>query len=178
MVASTETRLCEQCVTERPLGDFRRRSRNGSARMRQCRGCHNEDERRRRANRQARAKNGRMTKSLTKLSEERNNKRLEKLARAVFDEFGGLAGFVAAFAAYRAKAMKRGGLAALRSFEFVLRMQQYLAERQSEPDDLTEEEIVESTTDALVRLVRSHPELAVAAAMKLGWVVEPSRGQF
>ncbi len=30
----------------------------------------------------------------------------------------------------------------------------------------------------LVRLVKPHPELAVAAAMELGWAVEPSRGQF
>jgi hypothetical protein len=95
-MSTSEARMCETCLTPRAIADFRLRSRGGTRRMRQCNRCHAAAERQRRAAKRDR----RLAQVLTRLKSERSQKRIMAVCDAMLAEFGGVAGFVAAWRDY------------------------------------------------------------------------------
>ena len=116
-----------------------------------------------------------MAKFLTQLKNEHSNERLELLASVMFHHFGGMQGFVAAWANYHKRAMEEGGFAAFRCFESVIRLLQYCEENRPDPSEMTDEELQRSMMEHIKRLIQQHPELAVAAANEIGWRVTPDQ---
>ena len=65
-IPAAPTRLCESCFHTRPLAEFRRRKQGSDHRVRQCRQCHNEFERYRRAAVRARLSKRKMARDLSR----------------------------------------------------------------------------------------------------------------
>jgi hypothetical protein len=87
-------RVCEGCLSPKPLTEFRLRNHGGIVRMARCRDCHNRAERERRSRIRRRDADRRLSHLLAKVQSERSNKRLVVLCNAMLDEFGGIRGFV------------------------------------------------------------------------------------
>ena len=168
-----ETRFCEGCASVKPITEFRRRSRNGQKRLKRCRDCHNRAERKRRAAKRAETEQRSVAKYLTQLRNEDSNERLERLVSVMFQRFGGMQGFLKAWDSYHQLAVAKGGYAAFRCFESIFRLVQYCEESRPDPGQMSEEEVQRSMIEELKRLIRQHPELAVAAAREIGWTIRP-----
>jgi len=172
-----DTKLCELCVSVKPFTEFRRRSRNGSARLNQCRQCHNTAERERRSGKRTRHNHRLMAKCLTKVKNEQNNDRLELLCGFMFDQFGGLEGFTAAWCDYRRRAMQQGGYAAFRVFQSLFRLAEYCDANRPDMSALSDEQLQQAWEENTKELIQQHPELAVTAADQIGWTVIPPLAQ-
>ncbi|QDT51692.1 hypothetical protein Pan258_57840 [Symmachiella dynata] len=168
------TRLCEQCLTAKPISQFRRRTQSGSARLHQCRDCHNAYERARLSRKRQQRDDRRISKALTQIKNESNGKRLELLCAMLVRQFGGTEGFASAWFNFHQRAAERGQAAALRSFESVFRLLKYCDENRDEPADLSDEDLRKAVLEETKDLLRREPELAVAAAREIGWTVIPS----
>ena len=173
MIVAADSRFCEQCVSVKPLAEFRRRSRNGSARLNQCRECHNQSERKRRATKRSKHDHRRMAKYLTQLKNERSNARVELLLGVMIEQFGGTQGFLAAWSDYHHRAMHQGGFAAFRCFQSVARLMQFCEQNHADPGELSDEELEQTIMDHTKHLIQQNPVLAVAAADQIGWTVIP-----
>lgn len=172
--AADTTRLCEQCLTAKPINQFRRRTQSGSARLHQCRDCHNAYERARLARKRQQRNDGRISKALTQIKNESNSKRLEVLCAMFVQHFGGTEGFTEAWFDFHNRVADRGQAAALRSFEAVFRLLKYCDEHRDEPADIGDEELEEAVLEETKELILREPELAVAAAREIGWTVIPA----
>lgn len=171
----SDARFCEQCLSVKPINEFRRRSRNGLTRLNQCRACHAARERERRAKRNKLADRRRVAKCLTHLKNETSNKRLRLLADVMLNRFGGLQGFVLAWTEYVHHAQKQGGFASFRCLQSFLRLAQYCEENAPDLSQLSDDELQAQTDEHLRRLIAAEPALALAAAESLGWtIVQPA----
>jgi hypothetical protein len=98
---------------------------------------------------------------------------LELISAVMIEQFGGMQGFVAAWGEYYRHAMEQGGLAAIRCFESVIRLIRYFDEKRPDPGDLTDEALEQAMMEQAMRLIQQRPEIAVAAAVEIGWTVIP-----
>ncbi len=171
---SAPMRLCEQCLTAKPISQFRRRTQSGSARLHQCRDCHNAYERARLARKRQQRDDRRVSKALTQIKNESNSKRLELLCAMLVQQFGGTEGFAAAWFNFHCRAANRGQAAALRSFKAISRLLKYSEENRDDPGDLSDEDLERAVLDETKELILREPELAVAAAEQIGWTVIPA----
>ena len=169
----TTTRFCEYCLRVLPLTEFRRRRAGGTVRMRECRACHNQSERDRRARKQAGQSRKQVGKYLTRLNDDLTNKQIRLLCSAMISHFGGLQGFIGAWSDYYQYARKQRGLGAYRCLESVIRLMQYCEENRRDTSEMTDEELTCSIREDLRGLIQQCPELAVTAASEIGWRVEP-----
>jgi len=109
--------------------------------MHECRACHNEAERDRRSKvRELRDRRG-MASVLTRLANERDNRRVELLCAAMCRDFGGTAGFVAAWSGYWQRAKLQCGPATVRCMMAFMRLVQYCDEHRPDPSMLTDDEL-------------------------------------
>jgi hypothetical protein len=115
-------RLCEFCFHTRPLAEFRRRKRGSEHRVRQCRRCHNEFERYRRAAVRARLSKRQMARDLSRVRDASSSNRVKALCAEVVRGYGGAEGFARAWAACLHGDLQRGGLAAIRHLEATVRL--------------------------------------------------------
>ena len=86
---------------------------------------------------------------------------------------GGLQGFIGAWSDYYQYAVKQRGLGAYRCLESVIRLMQYCEENRRDTSEMTDEELTCSIREDIRGLIQQCPELAVTAARKIGWRVEP-----
>lgn len=114
-----------------------------------------------------------MATALSQLKNEPNDKKLELIAGAMFRQFGGLQGFLAAWTTYTDRALAQGGSAACRCFEAVFRLVQYCETKSPDLSDVSDEDLERSLMQSTENLILQHPELAVRAAHQLGWTVIP-----
>ncbi len=132
MDSSSVTRLCEHCLLRRPLHEFRRRHAGGNQRLSQCRDCHNAAERVRRGLTRAKATRSQLAKSLTKLRHRRTDLQLKGLGREMVGVFGGVSGIVEEWRRCLHEDLARGGYAAFRHLQALLRLIEY--HEQNKPD--------------------------------------------
>lgn len=125
------TRLCEYCLQRKPLTEFRRRTRDGSARLKQCRECHNKAERERHSAAREKQDRRQMAKYLTRLSNAGNDQVVAAICREMLACYGGFDAFLAAFTDYQKRSVEQGGLAAHRCFASIIRLLQYCDQNQS-----------------------------------------------
>jgi hypothetical protein len=139
----TPHRLCESCFLVRPLAEFRRRKRIGDQRMRQCRRCHNEFERYRRAAIRARVGRRRMASDLAGVRDAASARRLKALCAAMVGGYGGTEKFFEAWLDCLGRDLNRGGLAALRHLEAVVRLLQYCENDRPDYSQMDEKELID-----------------------------------
>ena len=134
-------RLCESCFQVRQLEDFRRRKHGSDNRMRQCRRCHNEVERLRRAAARAWLGKRRIAQDLAKVRDAVSESRVKVLCAAMVAGYGGTEGFVNAWLRCLDRDLETGGLAALRHMEAVIRLVQHCEEDRTDYSRMSDEEL-------------------------------------
>jgi hypothetical protein len=135
------SRLCESCFHTLPLTEFRRRKRGSEHRMRQCRRCHNEFERYRRAAVRARLSKRRMAKDLSQVRDAASANRVKALCAEVVRGYGGAEGFAKAWVACLHRDLQRGGFAALRHLEATIRLIQHCEQDRPDYSQMSDEEL-------------------------------------
>ncbi len=146
--ATCEYRLCEHCLLPRPIEDFRRRCRDKPLRLSQCRSCHNQAERERRAVRRQKMTRRELAKALNKVKNQRSDLQVKALCQEMVGRFGGLSGIVEAWSRCLDRDLSRGGYAAFRHLEAVLRLTQYCEQNKPNYGALSDEEL-EQAIDGL-----------------------------
>lgn len=135
------SRLCESCFHNQPLTEFRRRKRGAEQRVRQCRQCHNEFERYRRAAVRARLSKRRMARDLSRVRDASSSNRVKALCAEVVRGYGGAEGFARAWTACLHGDLQRGGLAALRHLEATVRLIQHCEQDRPNYSQMPDEEL-------------------------------------
>lgn len=140
--ASVTERLCETCFQVFPLDQFRRRKSDSDHRMRQCRRCHNEFERYRRAAKRARLGKRRMASQLAAVRDTMSANRLKALCSAMVQGYGGAERFCAAWRTCLSRDLERGGLAALRHLEATVRLIHYCESDRPDYSSMSDDELL------------------------------------
>lgn len=135
-------RLCEHCLAPQPLSEFRRRKRGAEYRMRQCRRCHNEAERFRRATSRTRQSRRQMAKNLSRVRDAASANRVKAICAEVIRGYGGAEGFAKAWIACLNRDLQRGGLAALRHLEATIRLIQHCETASPDYSQFSDEELL------------------------------------
>lgn len=135
------TRLCESCFHTRPLTEFRRRQRGSEHRVRQCRQCHNEFERYRRAAIRARLSKRQMARDLARVRDASSSNRVKGLCAEIVRGYGGAEGFARAWIACLRGDLQRGGSAALRHLEATIRLIQHCEQDRPNYSQMSDEEL-------------------------------------
>lgn len=135
------SRLCECCFRTHPLSEFRRRKRGSEHRTRQCRQCHNEFERYRRAAVRARLSKRQMDRDLSRFRDASSSNRVKALCAEVVRGYGGAEGFAKAWITCLHRDLQRGGLAALRHLEATIRLIRHCEEDRPDYSQMSEDEL-------------------------------------
>jgi hypothetical protein len=141
-IPAAPARLCESCFHTRPLTEFRRRQRGSEHRVRQCRQCHNEFERYRRAAVRARLSKQRMARDLSRVRYAASSNRVKALCAEVVRGYGGAEGFARAWIACLHRDLQRGGFAALRHLEATIRLIQHCEQDRPNYSQMSDEQLV------------------------------------
>ena len=173
MISAADSKLCGQCLTVQPIGEFRCRRPGHRARMNECRTCHNLTERHRRAKRQSAQRNRQLARFAAQLKRERSHARVELLCAEMIESFGGLENLAHAWKQQVDRACQQHP-GSKRVLDFFLAMAQllvYCQETRPDPALMTEDELEEEMIEETMRHLR--PKWAAAALRRLGWTVEP-----
>jgi len=135
------TRICNHCLDRKPVEDFRLRYRNQPLRLSQCRDCHNRVERERRAAHRQKMTRKELAKALTKVKNQRSDLQVKALCREMVERFGGLKGIADAWGRSLNQDLSRGGYAAFRHLEAILRLTQYCEQNRPDYGAMTDEEL-------------------------------------
>ena len=138
------SRLCETCFREQPLSEFRRRKRGSEHRVRQCRQCHNDFERYRRAAIRAGLAKRRIAKDLSRLRQAASVNRVKAVCAEMVRGYGGVEGFAEAWVGCLHGDLQRGGFAALRHLEATIRLVQFCEQERPDYSQFTEEELLDA----------------------------------
>ena len=142
-------RLCESCFQVRQLEDFRRRKHGSDNRMRQCRRCHNEFERYRRAATRARLSKRRIAQDLAKVRDAVSESRVKVLCAAMVAGYGGTEGFVNAWLRCLDRDLEAGGFTALRHFEATIRLMQHCESQKPDYSRMTDRDLEQLAGDLI-----------------------------
>ena len=140
-IPAPPTRLCECCFHTRTLAEFRRRQRGSEQRVRQCRQCHNEFERYRRAAVRAHLSKRQMARDLARVRDASSSNRVKALCAEVVRGYGGAEGFARAWIACLRGDLQRGGFAALRHLEATIRLIQHCEQERPNYSQMSDEEL-------------------------------------
>ncbi len=150
--AAETAKHCPYCLVLKPASEFRRRGR--VARVRQCRSCHNEAERTRRsANRKA-TRNKTLRNRLTRLRQAPTERLVGVICEEMVREFGGVDAFLGAWRGCLREDMSRGGLAAFRHLDCVIRLTQYCEQHRPDYGRFTDSEL-----EAAICALQGHPAI-------------------
>lgn len=118
-------RRCETCLVQYPLEQFRRRYRGRDQRVKQCRHCHNQLERYRRAAIKHRICRREMEKAMTQLKNSTAAARVHVFCAEMVQHFGGSDAFLNAWKDCIARDLEKGGLPAFRHIATILKFMEY-----------------------------------------------------
>lgn len=135
-------RHCEHCLAERPLHQFRRRYRGREQRVNQCRLCHNELERYRRAAIRHRVSRREMAKAMTQLKNSTAAARVPAFCGEMVRHLGGADGFLAAWKDCIDRDLERGGLPAFRHLAVLLKFMKYCEPEPVDYSTMSDEELL------------------------------------
>jgi|694.fasta_scaffold02186_26 hypothetical protein len=134
-------RLCESCFHVQPLAEFRRRKRGSEHRVRQCRRCHNEFERYRRAAARARLSKRQMARDLSRVRDASSSGRVKFICAELVRGYGGAEEFARAWIACLHGDLQRGGFSALRHLEATIRLIQHCEQDRPDYSQMSDEDL-------------------------------------
>jgi hypothetical protein len=141
--AAPPLRRCESCLVQRPIEQFRRRHRDRDQRVNQCRLCHNELERYRRAAIRHRVSRREMAKAMTQLRNSTASARVPAFCAEMVQHFGGADHFLDAWKACIDQDLKKGGLPAFRHIAVLLRFMEYFEPEPVDYSTMSDDELME-----------------------------------
>ncbi len=133
--------ICRDCGCIKDATEFRLRRAGGSTRTRQCRECHRLAEKLRRQANRSRQHRSRVNKQLARLKNAKTARQIGVVCEALVGCFGGLGGFTAAWRVCLDADLARGGHAALRHLEAVMRLIQHCESLPRPVSELSDEEL-------------------------------------
>ena len=132
---------CRCCSTVKPEQEFRRRWRDRDVRVRQCRCCHNLAEGLRRSAGRAATRNRSLRKAITRLRHAASPRLFAKICGNLVSDFGGPERFLAAWRDCLQRDLSRGGFAAFRHFDCVVRLAEFCESNRPNYGCWTDEQI-------------------------------------
>jgi hypothetical protein len=145
---SLAAKRCESCLVQYPADQFRLRCRGGQDRMKQCRQCHNLQERLRRAGIRHRLSRREMAKAMTGLKNCTAATRVPVFCAEMVQYLGGAEAFLAAWKDCIDRDLERGGLPAFRHLAVLLKFMEYCEPEPVDYSTMTDEELLERATSA------------------------------
>jgi hypothetical protein len=136
-------RRCESCLVQHPLEQFRRRHRDRDQRVNQCRLCHNQLERYRRAAIRHRVSRREMAKAMTQFKNSTAAARVPAFCAEMVQHFGTAEAFLDAWKDCIDRDLQAGGLAAFRHIAVLLRFMDSCAPQTVDYSTMTDEELME-----------------------------------
>lgn len=129
----------------------------------------------RRASRRSKQQRAEMAKVAAQLKNAADHQQVALICSATVRRFGGLSRFVTAWIRHFEAARKEspGSKKTLDFFQAVQRMIEHCDAARPDPGQLTDAELNERLVEQVKQLIQQQPELAVAAAHRLGWTVIP-----
>ena len=174
----TATRTCRKCGEIQPIDQFRRRRKEQPERASICRLCHNEQEVFHRLQRRL----GRNAKLLShfnwQLSKAESQRDAYRLVGAMVEKYGGVGGLAKALSDHVDTACERkpGGRESGNALRAVLRLSEHCQPEPLDTDLMDEADLQREFDQHVGELIEHSPELAIAAAHRLGWQVIPPAG--
>ena len=142
--------VCRDCCVMKDVTEFRSRRAGGSKRTLQCRACHCQAEKFRRAAKRSSQARKAVHHQLARLKRAKSARQIGAVCEELIRCFGGLEGFTTAWQACLEADLARGGFAALRHLEAVLRLVQHCEGNRPDYSQFTDEQLQE-LANALVR---------------------------
>jgi len=134
--------ICRDCGERKPATEFRLRRAGGSTRTRQCRGCHSLAEKLRRQAKRSRQHRQAVNQQLARLKQAKSACQVGAVCAELIGCFGGLEGLSASWRACLEADLARGGYAALRHLEAVLRLVQHCESLPRPVSEMSDEELL------------------------------------
>lgn len=182
------TQLCSHCAASKPVSEFRRRHRSGTARLRQCRTCHNLAERCRRRGRKEKDDGDLLRRYMTELKNANSLEVVKTIVSEMVSHFGGVKGYMQfwkrwfdpqAKRRYGAKGVTDSILAIIRMMEFCDPNHRPKGRSNDEVplvSLLSDEDLDREVNLKVAEVIKQNPKLAVDALRRQGWQVIPPSG--
>jgi hypothetical protein len=138
-----EKMVCRDCGARKDATEFRLRRADGSRRTRQCRVCHCQAEKLRRAAKLSRQHRQAVNHQLARLKRAKSARQIGIVCDELVGSFGGLEGFTAAWKSHLDADLAKGGFAALRHLEAVLRLVQHCESARPDYQSMSDEELLD-----------------------------------
>jgi hypothetical protein len=142
--------VCRDCGIKKDANEFRLRQAGGATRTRQCRACHCQAEKLRRNAKRSRQHRQAVNRQLAKLKRAKSVHQVSAVCEAMVRSFGGPDSFANEWQACLQRDLARGGYAALRHLEAMLRLIQHCEAHRPDYSQFSEEELlaIAATSDA------------------------------
>lgn len=134
---------CRDCGETKPATEFRLRCAGGATRTRQCRACHCRAEKLRRQAKRSRQHRQAVNRELARIKRAKSARQIGAVCGELIGAFGGPEGFSAAWQACLQVDLARGGYAALRHLEAVLRLIQHCETLPRPASELSDKELLQ-----------------------------------
>jgi hypothetical protein len=135
---------CAQCGIAKDKSDFRRRFPGRENRIHQCRSCHAESERTRRRAKRSQAHRQDVNHELARLKRAKSASQVALVCATMIRAFGGADAFTRTWTHCLHRDLARGGFAALRHLEAVIRLVQHCEAQSPDYSRMTDEELHEA----------------------------------
>ena len=142
--------VCRDCCVKKNATEFRPRRAGGSKRTLQCRACHCHAEKLRREAKRSRQHRQAVNRQLARLKQAKSARQVGAVCEELIGCFGGVEGFTPAWRACLEADLARGGFAALRHLEAVLRLVQHCEEDRPDYRSMSDEELL-AVIEATIR---------------------------
>jgi len=133
--------ICRDCCVKKNATEFRPRRAGGSKRTLQCRACHCQAEKLRRAAKRSRQHRQAVNRQLARLKQAKSTRQIGAVCEELIRCFGGLEGFTVAWKGRLDADLAKGGSAALRHLEAVLRLVRHCEEDRPDYSQMSDEEL-------------------------------------
>jgi hypothetical protein len=134
---------CRDCGLQKEISQFRQRRAEGPEKVHQCRDCHALAERLRRRAKRARETRKEANHQLAQLKRAKSDLQVVAVCDAMVRGFGGINGFQRAWAGVLDRDLQKGGFAALRHIEAVIRLVQYCEANKPNYKQMTDEQLLD-----------------------------------
>jgi hypothetical protein len=133
--------VCRDCGDTKAATDFRPRQAGGATRTSQCRACHCLAEKLRREAKRSRQHRQAVNRQLARLKQAKSARQIGAVCEELIRCFGGLEGFTVAWKGRLDADLAKGGSAALRHLEAVLRLVRHCEEDRPDYSQMSDEEL-------------------------------------
>lgn len=177
LVTDCEQRICRQCLTPKPLAEYRLRSKTGRLRQHVCNQCHRAEEKARRIQQRERHERRTMQGLVSGIKTARDTRRIMSMAQAAEAEFGSPAEFAKAWKRHfdAARSLPDGHRRTCDLLCSIVRLNVAANELLPQPDygRMSDEELKKELRDFEIKQLTERLPEVLETLLDLGWRIEP-----